>query len=313
MRKQFYLIFSVLILCGSYSSHADSYNSKKVIYGRALDEKVISIKDLISFKNLTNEEIHKYLILNGWEYTGTIVKGRGGSFVPHQLKSANYKNKFNDVIISIIETDHFKDSKKQVISYTKKSISVTTESLNQYKVISNDLQNNKFKLKVERQNPSTEIALGEADAVLIKMEKEFVYVGGLIKYYTNGIDDVSFAIHNSEKFDSNKKVIKLTRYELSIDNNDNNTNSLKAIEQTNNNVIYNQELQKQNKRLKRENDSLNAFFTGAVILSAKGAKSIEKALESIKEKDIKISKLQDAITRKDSITLELLKTLRKKK
>jgi chemotaxis protein MotB len=46
------------------------------------------------------------------------------------------------------------------------------------------------------------------------------------------------------------------------------------------------------------------------ILSTKGAENIEKALESIKEKDLKISRMQDALTKKDSVTLALVTSLK---
>jgi chemotaxis protein MotB len=54
----------------------------------------------------------------------------------------------------------------------------------------------------------------------------------------------------------------------------------------------------------RNNDNLQ-------ILSAKGASSIEKTLESIKEKELKITRLQDALTKKDSVTLALVTSLKR--
>ena len=45
-------------------------------------------------------------------------------------------------------------------------------------------------------------------------------------------------------------------------------------------------------------------------LSTKGAQNIEKALESIKEKDLKISRMQDALTKKDSVTLALVTSIK---
>jgi len=56
--------------------------------------------------------------------------------------------------------------------------------------------------------------------------------------------------------------------------------------------------------LRKANDNLQ-------ILSAKGASNVEKTLESIKEKDMKISRLQDALTKKDSVTLALVTSLKK--
>ena len=46
------------------------------------------------------------------------------------------------------------------------------------------------------------------------------------------------------------------------------------------------------------------------VLSTKGAENIEKALESIKEKDLKISRMQDALTKKDSVTLAVVTSLK---
>jgi chemotaxis protein MotB len=56
--------------------------------------------------------------------------------------------------------------------------------------------------------------------------------------------------------------------------------------------------------LVRNNDNLQ-------VLSAKGASSIEKTLESIKEKELKINRLQDALTKKDSVTLALVTSLKR--
>ncbi|MCB4797569.1 OmpA family protein [Neotamlana laminarinivorans] len=47
------------------------------------------------------------------------------------------------------------------------------------------------------------------------------------------------------------------------------------------------------------------------VLSAKGASNVEKTLESIKEKDLKITRLQDALTKKDSVTLALVTSLKR--
>ena len=47
------------------------------------------------------------------------------------------------------------------------------------------------------------------------------------------------------------------------------------------------------------------------VLTSKGASNIEKTLESIKEKDIKITRLQDALTKKDSVTLALVTGLKR--
>lgn len=63
-------------------------------------------------------------------------------------------------------------------------------------------------------------------------------------------------------------------------------------------------LEEQVSDLRKSNDNLQ-------ILSAKGASNVEKTLESIKEKDLKITRLQDAITKKDSVTLALVTSLKR--
>ena len=45
-------------------------------------------------------------------------------------------------------------------------------------------------------------------------------------------------------------------------------------------------------------------------LSKKGAENLEKSLESLKEKDLTIRKLQDAVTRRDSVNLALVQSLK---
>ena len=46
-------------------------------------------------------------------------------------------------------------------------------------------------------------------------------------------------------------------------------------------------------------------------LTQKGAENLEKSLESLKEKDLKITRLQDALNRKDSVTLAIVTSLKK--
>jgi chemotaxis protein MotB len=47
------------------------------------------------------------------------------------------------------------------------------------------------------------------------------------------------------------------------------------------------------------------------VLTTVGAQNLEKSLESLKEKDLKINRLQDALTKKDSVTLALVTSLKK--
>ena len=62
--------------------------------------------------------------------------------------------------------------------------------------------------------------------------------------------------------------------------------------------------------LKKNNSDLINNMGNMTTLSTKGAQNIEKALENIKEKDLKISRMQDALTKKDSVTLALVTSLK---
>lgn len=76
-------------------------------------------------------------------------------------------------------------------------------------------------------------------------------------------------------------------------------------------------LEAQNSSLKSQVASLNAT-NGDLIkqigdftdLTKKGASNLEKSLESLKEKDLTIRKLQDAVTRRDSVNLALVQSLK---
>jgi len=62
--------------------------------------------------------------------------------------------------------------------------------------------------------------------------------------------------------------------------------------------------------LKSQNAHLISTSKDMTVLTTKGAENIEKALESIKEKDLKISRMQDALTKKDSVTLAVVTSLK---
>ena len=62
--------------------------------------------------------------------------------------------------------------------------------------------------------------------------------------------------------------------------------------------------------LRANNQSLINNTGDLTTLSKKGAENLEKSLESIREKDMQIRTLNDAITRKDSVTLALVTSLK---
>ena len=62
--------------------------------------------------------------------------------------------------------------------------------------------------------------------------------------------------------------------------------------------------------LKDNNQALINTQGNLTTLSTKGAESLEKSLESLREKDLQIKTMRDAITRKDSVTLALVTSLK---
>ncbi|EDM43488.1 putative flagellar motor protein MotB [unidentified eubacterium SCB49] len=63
--------------------------------------------------------------------------------------------------------------------------------------------------------------------------------------------------------------------------------------------------------LKASNQQLIESSKDLTILTSKGADNLEKSLESLKERDLKITRLQDALSKKDSVTLALVSSLKK--
>lgn len=69
-------------------------------------------------------------------------------------------------------------------------------------------------------------------------------------------------------------------------------------------------LKDQNTFLKANNQVLIDNMGNLTELSTKGAENLEKSLESIQEKDLTIRKLHNAITRRDSVNLSLVQSLK---
>ncbi len=63
--------------------------------------------------------------------------------------------------------------------------------------------------------------------------------------------------------------------------------------------------------LRQTNADLIQSSKELTMLTSKGATNLEKSLESLKEKDLKISRLQDALNKKDSVTLALVTSLKR--
>ena len=69
-------------------------------------------------------------------------------------------------------------------------------------------------------------------------------------------------------------------------------------------------LTEQNRFLTVNNQDLINNIGNLTTLSKKGADNLERSLESMKEKDIRIQRMQDAVTKKDSVTLALVTSLK---
>ena len=63
--------------------------------------------------------------------------------------------------------------------------------------------------------------------------------------------------------------------------------------------------------LRKSNQDLIDTKGNLTTLTQKGAENLEKSLESLKERDLKITRLQDALTRKDSVTLAIVTSLKR--
>ncbi|WP_410004765.1 flagellar motor protein MotB [Aequorivita nionensis] len=63
--------------------------------------------------------------------------------------------------------------------------------------------------------------------------------------------------------------------------------------------------------MKKTNEDLIQSSKDLTMLTSKGATNLEKSLESLKEKDLKITRLQDALNKKDSVTLALVTSLKR--
>ncbi|MGA9238028.1 OmpA/MotB family protein [Robiginitalea sp.] len=69
-------------------------------------------------------------------------------------------------------------------------------------------------------------------------------------------------------------------------------------------------LEEQNAFLKANNQELINNMGDLTTLTSKGADNLEKSLESLQEKDLTIRRLQDAVTRRDSVNLALVQSLK---
>ena len=92
-----------------------------------------------------------------------------------------------------------------------------------------------------------------------------------------------------------------------------NTATLKlnmCLDEKNNLTHKLESMKNQNDLLKENNQQLINNMGNLTTLTQKGAENLEKSLESLREKDLTIKNLRDAVTRRDSINLALVQSLK---
>ena len=83
-----------------------------------------------------------------------------------------------------------------------------------------------------------------------------------------------------------------------------------CLDEKNNLAHKLESMKNQNDLLKENNQQLINNMGNLTTLTQKGAENLEKSLESLREKDLTIKNLRDAVTRRDSINLALVQSLK---
>ena len=83
-----------------------------------------------------------------------------------------------------------------------------------------------------------------------------------------------------------------------------------CLDEKNNLTHKLESMKNQNDLLKENNQQLIDNMGNLTTLTQKGAENLEKSLESLREKDLTIKNLRDAVTRRDSINLALVQSLK---
>jgi len=111
---------------------------------------------------------------------------------------------------------------------------------------------------------------------------------------------------SQKKFTELQSNLDTTKQNL-VDSKANLTKCILEKEKANSNFKM---LNDQVSHLKKSNNALLQNLGNMASLSKKEAENLEKSLENIKEKDLRIRSMQDAITRRDSVTLALVTSLK---
>ena len=83
-----------------------------------------------------------------------------------------------------------------------------------------------------------------------------------------------------------------------------------CLDEKNNLTHRLESMENQNDLLKENNQQLINNMGNLTTLTQKGAENLEKSLESLREKDLTIKNLRDAVTRRDSINLALVQSFK---
>jgi len=111
---------------------------------------------------------------------------------------------------------------------------------------------------------------------------------------------------SQKKFTSLQSELDKTKQDL-VDSKANLTKCILEKEKAYTNY---KSLQGQVEHLKKSNGALLENLGNMATLSKKEAENLEKSLENIKSKDLRIRSMQDAITKRDSVTLALVTSLK---
>jgi hypothetical protein len=214
MKKLTFIIIALLSFHYHYGNNSTNncYNTEN-----HNSQFILSIKDIISIKNLSFEKIHDYLILKDWVYVSSKNTREGGSFSPMNLKTVTYENRYYDINIHLLEKTWFTNSKRNYVDRITKEIHIETESSEVYKNILQDLYNNRFFSKGEGSTSGNIELLGLSGyEILEKKKKNFVRVEYSVKDYSDGRNNVSVSIEVLEKYDYYNNKIKKQIYTLKI-------------------------------------------------------------------------------------------------
>lgn len=117
-----------------------------------------------------------------------------------------------------------------------------------------------------------------------------------LNHYINNDDRITYQIDKTQNIKKEEDELKICLIEYQ-----------KLLKQNEELKKQNETLLKQIEFLKNKNIELKNNLDNLITLTSKGAENLERSLENLKEKDSKILKLQEALTKKDILIEETIK------